>query len=76
MKLQLTFISLVAFLAVQSPAQKVSCKQFDDYMLTCELTPAGPVPTAYDANGIYPYVSYVETSNRPVLKKYHFGSET
>src|SRR6478609_3214369 len=53
-------------------SQNVSCKEFDDYVLTCELTPAGPVPTAYDANGVYPYVSYVETSNRPVPKKYHF----
>jgi hypothetical protein len=25
-----------------------------------------------DANGVYPYVSYVETSNRPVLHKYRF----
>lgn len=53
-------------------AQKLTCKEFDDYVLTCELTPAGPVPTAYDANGVYPYMSYVETSNRPVPKKYRF----
>jgi Domain of unknown function (DUF5107) len=30
------------------------------------------MPTAFDPNGIYPYTSYCETSNRPVLKKYHF----
>jgi hypothetical protein len=53
-------------------AQRTSCREFDDYVLTCILTPAGPVPTALDANGVYPYVSYVETSNRPLLKKYHF----
>ena len=32
----------------------------------------GPVPTALDPNGVYPYVSYCETSNRPVLKRYNF----
>jgi len=51
---------------------KLSCTEYEDYMLTCELTPAGPVPTAFDPDGVYPYVSYVETSNRPVLKKYKF----
>ncbi|MGN6341124.1 MAG: DUF5107 domain-containing protein [Ginsengibacter sp.] len=51
---------------------KLSCTEYEDYMLTCELTPAGPIPTAFDPNGVYPYVSYVETSNRPVLKKYKY----
>jgi len=51
---------------------KVSCTEYDEYLLTHQLTPAGPVPTALDPNGVYPYVSYVETSNRPVPKKYHF----
>jgi hypothetical protein len=51
---------------------KVHVAEYDDYWLTHQLTPAGPVPTAMDANGVYPYVSYVETSNRPVLHKYHF----
>src|SRR5256886_12886902 len=41
-------------------------------LLTHELTPAGPVPTAFDPNGVYPYVSYVATSPRPVRKKYRF----
>ena len=36
------------------------------------MTPAGPVPTAFDPNGVYPYMSYAETSNRPVPKKYRF----
>ena len=56
----------------QQNAGKVICTEFDEYMLTHELTPAGPVPTAFDANGVYPYMSYAETSNRPVLKKYRF----
>ena len=72
MKIKIAFILSAALIAFSSLAQKISYKEFDDYILTCELVPAGPVPTAYDANGVYPYVSYVETSNRPVPKKYHF----
>ncbi len=56
----------------QTPSDKIICTEYDEYVLTHELTPAGPVPTAFDANGVYPYVSYCETSNRPVLKRYHF----
>ena len=57
-----------------SIAQSASLKvtEYDEYILTHELTPAGPVPTALDPNGVYPYVSYAETSNRPVPKKYKF----
>ena len=51
---------------------EVVCTEFQDYVLTHELIPAGPVPTAFDPNGVYPYVSYSETSNRPVLKQYRF----
>lgn len=72
MKIKILFILFVVFITASCYAQKVSCKEFDDYVLTCQLVPAGPVPTAYDANGVYPYVSYVETSNRPEPKKYHF----
>jgi hypothetical protein len=39
-------------------------------ILTHVLTAAGPIPTALDPNGVYPYVSYAETSNRPVPAKY------
>ena len=46
------------------------CSEVQDYVLTHELTPAGPVPTAFDPNGVYPYISYVETSHRPALQKY------
>ena len=48
------------------------CSEVQDYVLTHELTPAGPVPTAFDPNGVYPYISYVETSHRPVLRNYRF----
>jgi hypothetical protein len=56
----------------QSTVSKVICRQYEDYKLTHNLTPFGPVPTAFDPNGVYPYVSYCETSNRPVLQKYHY----
>ena len=55
-------------------ADTLTYKEYDDYILTHVLTPAGPVPTAFDPNGVYPYVSYAETSNRPVLKRYRFVS--
>ncbi len=51
---------------------KLQCNVYEDYWLTHVLTPAGPIPTALDPNGVYPYRSYAETSNRPVLKKYRF----
>ena len=50
----------------------VGCTSFLDHVLTHELIPAGPIPTAFDPEGVYPYVSYIETSDRPVLKKYEF----
>jgi len=50
----------------------VVCSEGHDYILTHQLTPAGPVPTAFDPDGVYPYVSYSETSERPVPKKYRF----
>jgi hypothetical protein len=73
MKTKLVFIFFFFILSINCIAQnKLSCTQHDDYVLTHELTPAGPVPTALDPNGVYPYVSYSETSNRPVPKKYKF----
>lgn len=70
--------SIIAFIALfslhaygQRPAG-ISVSEYEDYWLTHQLTPAGPVPSALDANGVYPYVSYSETSNRPVLRKYRF----
>src|SRR5882757_9463959 len=69
----LFIINLFAILcAGKNITGKVVCTEYDDYILTHELTPFGPVPTAFDPNGIYPYISYCETSNRPVPKKYHF----
>jgi hypothetical protein len=52
----------------------VRCREYSEYILTHLLTPAGPTPTVYDPNGVYPYLSYSETSNRPVPKEYRFIS--
>lgn len=50
----------------------VKCTEYEAYVLTHQLTPAGPVPTAYDPNGVYPYISFSETSARPLPEKYKF----
>lgn len=51
---------------------KVVAFEYEDYVLTHALTPCGPIPTALDPNGVYPYVSYCETANRPTPQKYTF----
>ena len=69
----LVVINSVAMNAItQQNPPKVICSEYDDYKLTHDLTAFGPVPTAFDPNGVYPYVSYCETSNRPSPKKYHY----
>src|SRR6201988_316801 len=45
-----------------------------ELLLTHPLVPAGPIPTANDPDGFYPYESFCETSKRPVLKSYHMVS--
>ena len=76
MRIRISIISiLLAFVFVckaQVSVEKLSAREYDDYILTHLLTPAGQIPTAFDPNGVYPYMSYVETSNRPVPKKYRF----
>jgi len=69
----LLFIS--SFFATECLCQnsgKVICFEFNETILTHQLVQAGPVPTAMDPNGVYPYVSYSETSNRPAPVQYHF----
>ncbi|MGH9161834.1 MAG: DUF5107 domain-containing protein, partial [Vicinamibacteraceae bacterium] len=70
------FLSSVVLLAtapaVRAGAEAPVVTEYEDYLLTHELVPCGPVPTALDPNGVYPYISYCETSHRPVLKKYDF----
>lgn len=46
----------------------------DELMLTHPEIPAGPIPTACDPDGLYPYESFCETSRRPILKKYRMIS--
>ncbi len=41
-------------------------------ILTHLLTPVGPLPAALDPDGVYPYQSYCETSERPIIKEYNF----
>lgn len=59
------------WLLVTAQAQ-LSTTEYTQQVLTHLLVPSGPVPTALDPNGVYPYNSYSETSKRPVLKKYRF----
>jgi hypothetical protein len=46
----------------------------EEVLLTHQLVPTGPIPTANDPDGVYPYQSFCETSRRPVLKKYRMVS--
>ena len=41
-------------------------------MLTHAVVACGPIPTALDPDGVYPYVSYCETANRPEPRRYKF----
>lgn len=39
-------------------------------LLTHPMVTSGPIPSAQDPDGVYPYESFCETSQRPVLKRY------
>ncbi len=54
----------------QGSGSGVACRVIEKTLLTHLLVPAGPLPTAFDPNGVYPYVSFSETSNRPVPVNY------
>lgn len=56
----------------QDSKENVVYTVYEDYILTHPLVVAGPVPTAFDPNGVYPYVSYSETANRPEPVLYQF----
>ena len=45
-----------------------------ELLLTHPLVPAGPIPTANDPDGFYPYESFCETSRRPVLRRFRMVS--
>ncbi len=76
MRVRILIVVAVYFFNVpgiaQSANQKLTVYEYNDHLLTHSLTPAGPIPTAFDPNGVYPYMSYSETSARPVAKKYRF----
>lgn len=65
-----SFSSLIIY--CQPPNTALKVYEMEDFLLTHQLTESGPIPTAYDPNGVYPYRSYSETSNRPQIKKYRF----
>lgn len=46
--------------------------EYDDYVLTHPVVPCGPLPTALDPDGVYPYLSACETADRPVPRRYRF----
>jgi hypothetical protein len=72
-KTKLFLLFILGFVTTKSFCQRaIVVKEYDEYILTHQLVPAGPIPTAFDPNGVYPYQSYSETSNRPIPKKYHF----
>jgi hypothetical protein len=56
----------------QGNSHGLICAEYEDWVLTHPLVPAGPIPTAFDPNGVYPYVSFSETANRPVPQKYRY----
>ncbi|HEX2394960.1 MAG TPA: DUF5107 domain-containing protein [Bacteroidales bacterium] len=45
---------------------------YERTILTHSLIPTGPIPAVFDPNGVYPYLSYSETANRPVPVSYRF----
>lgn len=74
MRIEIIFLLIVLGFEVngQNISRKVVCTEYVNYVLTHRLVPTGPVPTAFDPNGVYPYVSYSETVNRPEPVKYKF----
>lgn len=51
---------------------ELEVREIEKILLTHSLVPAGPIPTAFDPNGVYPYVSFCETANRPEAVEYRF----
>ena len=74
MKKRFVLTLIASCFSILSMSQSITPKvrEYQEYKLYHELVSAGPVPTAFDPNGVYPYVSFSETANRPVLKKYRF----
>jgi hypothetical protein len=47
-----------------------SVTPFDQIIPTYPLTEAGPIPTACDPEGVYPYTSFTQTAKQSVPKSY------
>lgn len=71
-KLGILLVPLIQSISGQLSGQAITCVEFDSLVLTHALVPAGPVPSAFDINGVYPYPSYAETARRPVPVAYRF----
>jgi hypothetical protein len=52
MKIKIIIILTSVFIASSSSAQKISCKEFDDYILTCELIHAQDYGNRYVINKV------------------------
>ena len=52
----------------------LDCQETVEFLLTHSILPTGPIPTASDPDGIYPYESFCETSRRPEIRKYRMVS--
>lgn len=75
-QLKLVFTKTLVLIAIGTTSafaqisEELSVIETSRVILTHQLTAAGPIPTALDPNGVYPYISYAETSNRPVPVRY------
>lgn len=58
--------------AREGDRRMLEIRAFMDVLLTHPMVSAGPIPTAQDPDGVYPYESYAETSRRPIIKTYQF----
>ncbi|MEN6625029.1 MAG: DUF5107 domain-containing protein [Candidatus Sumerlaeia bacterium] len=50
----------------------LSVAEYRRTLLCHTLVPSGPIPTAQDPDGVYPYESFCETSRRPAARELNF----
>lgn len=70
----LSVLACMGNLSLPARTSPVRCEEYAEVILTHELVAAGPLPTVMDPDGVYPYLSYCETSHRPVPKAYRMIS--
>ena len=61
-------VNASSIVCLAQEAFPVTCKEYNEIILTHVLTPAGPVPTAMDADGFLPYNFYISYYNPPFPK--------